>query len=212
MLDALNSLLDPYDRKARVAPALLCGLPLFVSMALLIPEIGTIWATVGGLLLYCGGATFLAQIGRDRGKVLESSLHEAWGGTPSVAMLRHRDSRLNALTKNRYRTFLQRAVPEVTLASPAGRTVSVPKKPRSDTKARTPGYWRRHRTANGSGCCFGKTSTMDFGEMPGLSGRGRSAWRRSRLSLSVWPHLILGRETSRLQSKRSAWGGGRASC
>ena len=58
MLDALNSLLDPYDRKARVAPALLCGLPLFVSMALLIPEIGTIWATVGGLLLYCGGATF----------------------------------------------------------------------------------------------------------------------------------------------------------
>ena len=119
MLDALNSLLDPYDRKARVAPALLCGLPLFVSMAPLIPEIGTIWATVGGLLLYCGGATFLAQIGRDRGKVLESSLHEAWGGTPSVAMLRHRDSRLNALTKNRYRTFLQRAVPEVTLASPA---------------------------------------------------------------------------------------------
>ena len=118
MLDALNSLLDPYDRKARVAPALLCGLPLFVSIVLLIPEIGTIWATVGGLLLYCGAATFLAQIGRDRGKILEASLHEAWGGTPSVAMLRHRDSRLNALTKSRYRTFLQRAVPEVTLASP----------------------------------------------------------------------------------------------
>ena len=117
MLDTLNSLLDPYDRKARLAPALLCGLPLFVSIALLIPEIGTIWATVGGLLLYCGGATFLAQIGRDRGKVLEPSLHEAWGGTPSVAMLRHRDSRLNALTKSRYRTFLQRTVPEVTLAS-----------------------------------------------------------------------------------------------
>ena len=117
MLDTLNSLFDPYDRKARLAPALLCGLPLFVSIALLTPEIGTIWATVGGLLLYCGGATFLAQIGRDRGKILEPSLHEAWGGTPSVAMLRHRDSRLNALTKSRYRTFLQRVVPEVTLAS-----------------------------------------------------------------------------------------------
>ena len=118
MLDTLNSLFDPYDRRARLAPALLCGLPLFVSIALLTPEIGTIWATVGGLLLYCGGATFLAQIGRDRGKILEPSLHEAWGGTPSVAMLRHRDNRLNALTKNRYRTFLQRAVPEATLASP----------------------------------------------------------------------------------------------
>ena len=120
MLDTLNSLLDPYDRKARVAPALLCGLPCFVSIALLIPEIGMIWATVGGLLLYCGGTTFLAQIGRDRGKVLERSLHEAWGGTPSVAMLRHRDNRLNALTKSRYRTFLQQAVPEVALASPEG--------------------------------------------------------------------------------------------
>ena len=118
MMDALNSWFDPHDRKARLAPALLCGLPLFVSIALLIPEIGTIWATVGGLTLYCGGATFLAQTGRDRGKVLEPSLHAAWGGTPSAAMLRHRDSRLNALTKSRYRTFLQRAVPELALASP----------------------------------------------------------------------------------------------
>ena len=118
MMDALNTWFDPYDRKARLAPALLCGLPLVVSIALLIPEIGTIWATVGGLALYCGGATFLAQIGRDRGKAVEPSLHAAWGGTPSVAMLRHRDSRLNALTKSRYRTFLQRAVPELALATP----------------------------------------------------------------------------------------------
>ncbi len=117
MFDTLNSLFDPYDRKARLAPALLCGLPLFVSIVLLIPEFGAIWATVGGLFLYCGGATLLAQIGRDRGKVLEPSLYEAWDGMPSVAMLRHRDNRLNALTKNRYRAFLQRAVPEVTLVS-----------------------------------------------------------------------------------------------
>ena len=118
MMDALNSWFDPYDRKSRLAPALWCGLPLFVAIALLIPEVGTIWAAVGGLVLYCGGATFLAQIGRDRGKILEPTLHEAWGGTPSVAMLRHRDSRLNALTRSRYRTFLQRAVPELALASP----------------------------------------------------------------------------------------------
>ena len=118
MSGILNSLFDPYDRKARVAPALLCGLPLFVSFVLLVPEVGTMWAAVGGLVLYCGGATMLAQVGRDRGKILEPSLYESWGGMPSVAMLRHRDSRLNASTKNRYRAFLQQAVPELRLASP----------------------------------------------------------------------------------------------
>ena len=118
MFDTLNSLFDPYERKARLAPALLCGLPLFVSVVLLIPEVGASWAAVGGLVLYCGGATFLAQIGRDRGRVLEPGLYRSWGGKPSVAMLRHSDTRLNGSTKGRYRAFLQRAVPELTLATP----------------------------------------------------------------------------------------------
>ena len=117
-MDMLNSLFDPYDRKARLAPALLCALPLFVSLLLLVPEVGAIWAAVGGLILYCGGAKFLTQVGRDRGKILEPQLYGSWGGKPSVAMLRHSDTRLNAPTKNRYRTFLQRAMPELRLASP----------------------------------------------------------------------------------------------
>ena len=117
MIDVLNSLFDPYDRKARLAPALLCGLPLFVSVVLLIPEVGADWAAVGGLVLYCGGATFLAQVGRDRGKALEPKLYATWGDRPSVAMLRHADTRLSASTKNRYRAFLQRVVPELALAS-----------------------------------------------------------------------------------------------
>ena len=117
-MDMLNSLLDPYDRKARLAPALLCALPLFVSLLLLVPEVGALWGAIGGLVLYCGGAKFLTQVGRDRGKVLEPTLYASWGGKPSVAMLRHSDSRLNAPTKNRYRAFLQRAVPGLALASP----------------------------------------------------------------------------------------------
>lgn len=117
-MDMLNSLFDPYDRKARLAPALLCALPLFVSLLLLVPEVGALWGAVGGLVLYCGGAKFLTQVGRDRGKVREPTLYASWGGKPSVAMLRHSDSRLNAPTKNRYRAFLQRAVPGLALASP----------------------------------------------------------------------------------------------
>ena len=124
MMDMLNSLFDPYDRKARLAPALLCALPLFVSLLLLIPEVGAIWAAVGGLILYCGGAKFLTQVGRDRGKVLEPKLYASWGGKPSVAMLRRSDTRLNASTKSRYRAFLQRTVPELALASPEEERIS----------------------------------------------------------------------------------------
>ena len=88
MSDILNTLFDPYDRKARLGPALLCGLPFVVSIVLLVPDLGALWATVGGILLYGGGATFLVQIGRDRGKALEPELFRSWGGKPSVAILR----------------------------------------------------------------------------------------------------------------------------
>lgn len=117
MSSYLSSLFDPYDRKARLAPALFCALPLIISSVLLIPKVGAIWSAVGGLALYCGGAMFMTQAGRDRGKVLEPGLFESWGGKPSVAMLRHSDSRLTNVTKERYRNFLVRAVPGLKLAS-----------------------------------------------------------------------------------------------
>ena len=59
----------------------------------------------------------MTHIGRDRGKALEPTLFKAWDGTPSVAMLRHRDSRLAGPTKERYRAFLTGAVPGMELAS-----------------------------------------------------------------------------------------------
>ena len=113
----LTFFLNPYDRKARLRPALLCALPVFVSVVLMIPDFGPIWAAVGGLILYCGGTMFLTQIGRDRGKALEPMLFQLWGGKPSVAMLRHRDTRLPKSTKKRYHAFLNRAVPGLKLAS-----------------------------------------------------------------------------------------------
>lgn len=118
MWEWLRPVLDPYDRKARLGPALLCGLPLVVSVVLLIPELGVIWGSIGVILVYCGGCAVLIQIVRDLGKALEKRLYKKWGGKPSVAMLRHSDSRLPKPTKNRYRSFLSRAIPGLILASP----------------------------------------------------------------------------------------------
>ena len=113
----LTSLLDPYSRKARLQPALLSLLPAFFGLLLLIPEFQTIWATVGGLVVFSGGATLLTHLGRDRGKALEPKLFQAWGGKPSVAMLRHRDTSLPSMTKERYRSFLAEHVQGLALAS-----------------------------------------------------------------------------------------------
>lgn len=118
MLSALTFLLNPYDRKARLQPALLTGLPLFVCLVLLVPGFGGVWSVVSGVMLFCGATTWLTHLGRGRGKALEAQLFRAWGGKPSVAMLRHRDGRLSASDKERYRTFLLRKVPGLRLASP----------------------------------------------------------------------------------------------
>ena len=108
---------DPYNRKARLQPALLTLLPVLVASVLLVPEIQSSWGAAIGVLVYCGGAMWLTQLGRDRGKALEPKLFKAWGGKPSVAMLRHRDSRISKTTNDRYRAFLERRVPDLKLAS-----------------------------------------------------------------------------------------------
>ena len=117
MSDWFKPILDPYDRKARLRPGLLCGLPLVASIVLLIPQLGPIWGLIGGVVVYSGGSMLLIQIVRDLGKGLEERLFQSWGGRPSAAMLRHADGRLGKPTKERYRTFLTKAVPGLTLAS-----------------------------------------------------------------------------------------------
>ena len=118
MSDWLKPLLDRYDRKVRLRPSLLCGLPLLASFILLMPEVRAIWASIGVVVVYSGASMLLIQIGRDLGKALEERLYESWGGKPSVAMLRHIDCRLPKPTKDRYRGFLSRAVPALVLATP----------------------------------------------------------------------------------------------
>ena len=77
-------------------------------------------ATILGSAAFFGGAIWLTQVGRDRGKSLEISLFEEWGGKPSTAMLRHRDGRVNASTKDRYHSFLSQQIPDLRMPSVDG--------------------------------------------------------------------------------------------
>lgn len=83
---------------------------ILVVLAILFPELVTIWNGVKSLLV-AGGVTLLMHCVRDPGKKSERKLFEQWGGSPSIAMLRHRDSILPSTTKARYRDYLAERIP-----------------------------------------------------------------------------------------------------
>lgn len=98
----LSKLTDPYERKARVYPALICLLPPFLALSIAYPQIYTTFYGIAVAASSIGGIQFLSQLARDAGKRLEPDLFGGWGGMPSVAILRHRDERLPAPAKRRY--------------------------------------------------------------------------------------------------------------
>ena len=105
---------DPYNRQARLQPVFLTVLPLVPLTFFLYPEFETYWTAIGSIACL-GGVALLSQIGRGRGKKLEPDLFSRWGGMPSIAMLRHRDTRLNAVIKNQYHSFLSSNIPGLTM-------------------------------------------------------------------------------------------------
>jgi hypothetical protein len=99
---------DPYERAARLYPALLALLPLLVVMATT-AVIGKPLATqLGALLSACGVTYLLGNVSRMLGKAQENRLFQAWGGTPTTQMLRHRDDLVDRHTKQRYHALLDR--------------------------------------------------------------------------------------------------------
>lgn len=105
---AVASITDPYERQARLWPALLALLPLFITVGTIYgPRVSTL-ANAVTLIIACGGLYLLAQMSRDRGKALEARLFAAWGGKPTTQLLRHRNPTIEATTKSRYHTFLSR--------------------------------------------------------------------------------------------------------
>jgi hypothetical protein len=104
--DIVAKVTDPYDRQARLYPALLCLLPLLALVALLYaPNVSALTGVVT-LAVSCGGLFLMTNICREMGKRLEGKLYREWGGKPTTQLLRHRDGIIDSVTKLRYHTFL----------------------------------------------------------------------------------------------------------
>lgn len=110
LTETIYRLADPYDRQARLYPALLAIAPAVLTASTLYAAHATLLTSAAALLVTCGVMFWLANLARDRGKALESDLFHAWGGKPSVQLLRHSDMRIDAVTKQRYHAALSTAL------------------------------------------------------------------------------------------------------
>ena len=117
---ALNSLFDDYGIRARLLPVLVLVLPPAVVIAMLSPAIyetyTRIFSSLGAVavVLY-----LLAHVIRARGRRIEHDLYAEWGGIPTTAWLRHRDTRVDPITKARYHKFLEAHVHDLKMPLPA---------------------------------------------------------------------------------------------
>ena len=104
--DLVAKVTDPYERPARLYPALLALLPLLALVMLLHGPNATALTRVVTVAVSCGGLYLTTNLCRELGKRLEEKLYLKWGGKPTTQLLRHRDKTIEAVTKYRYHSFL----------------------------------------------------------------------------------------------------------
>src|SRR5258708_2230649 len=104
--DLVAKVTDPYERPARLYPALLALLPLLALIMLLYGPKATALTGAVTVAVSCGGLFLTTNLCRELGKRLEEKLYREWGGKPTTLLLRHRDNTIEGETKRRYHTFL----------------------------------------------------------------------------------------------------------
>jgi hypothetical protein len=102
--------MDAYDLQARHAPVVFTILPFAIVAIALVPGLGQMKIAAGTIaFIIMAALPFVAtRIARSAGRARQDALYAAWGGMPTTAMLRYRDTRLNPQTKRVFRERLKR--------------------------------------------------------------------------------------------------------
>jgi len=98
---------DPYDRKARLAPALLAILVPAIAFSIVSPAFIKHLNWLFSITVAFGGLIFLSSVARDLGKKKQAHLFQQWGGSPTTLMLMHSTTDLDPITLNRYHTTIE---------------------------------------------------------------------------------------------------------
>lgn len=115
----IGSIFDPYDRKARLYPALLVMLVPAVALTFVAPAFSSQLAGLASLAIALGGLMLLSSLGREWGKRKEPKLFEIWGGTPTTLMLLRASTPLDQHTLDRYRKVLEGKVAGLSFPDPS---------------------------------------------------------------------------------------------
>jgi hypothetical protein len=110
--ELISKVTDPYERQARLWPALLTILPLIITIVALCSLKISIITNIVMLAASCGGIYLLTNTSREIGKRLELKLFKKWGGKPTTILLRHQDDTIESATKRRYHAFLSSKIKE----------------------------------------------------------------------------------------------------
>ena len=96
--------------QARHAPIVFAILPVLLVAIALVPGLGQAKIAAGTIaFVVIAALPFVAtRIARSAGRARQDALFKSWGGIPTTAMLRYRDSRVNPHTKGIYRERLRR--------------------------------------------------------------------------------------------------------
>jgi len=110
LTDHIAKIADPYDRNARLYPAILTLIPLVAMLGALYGTTATALSKVFATVFSFGGPFLMMNISREMGKRLELKMYAIWGGKPTTLLLRHSDKRIDRITKHRYHKFLSSTV------------------------------------------------------------------------------------------------------
>jgi hypothetical protein len=99
--------LDRYDINARLRPALLALLPIYVVVGFWFPQARTLTGLVLGIVTTCGVTYLMAQTVRRRGRAVERGMGDRAGRLHSARLLTHGDTTFTAETKARYHVYLR---------------------------------------------------------------------------------------------------------
>ena len=123
----IGSLLDPYDRKARLYPALLVMLVPVTTATLVAPVFSSQFAGLASLAVALGGLMLLSSLGREWGKRKEPQLFQEWGGTPTTLMLLRATTNLDHVTLDRYQRILETKIAGLKFLDPSNEAAEQPK-------------------------------------------------------------------------------------
>lgn len=113
-----SQLFDVYGRNARLKPSLLALFPLIVTIAIWFPDLYTLAKGLLSVAIACGVIFMLADYARSQGRAIEQRFYRKWGGKPTTILFRHNDGTIDALTKERYASFLSQYIKGWTRPTP----------------------------------------------------------------------------------------------